>query len=205
MGSQLVSDFPNTTHLTRQERFIELWPAVEDYFPYTSYQTFKTHVLPILDSELTPEKTLIYEDMKLPENSRTRLQRFHRWAWSFSTAITVAIPWQLAGSIMAYRLRDSYSSLGLSLMHRHVLLLALGLYLPLYPFTAYLGDNLPLFNFTKPLTSDLHSKQLSLYRKRLLEARPDLMTKKYQRSRLMINDDVELVKPIELEEVLDNS
>ena len=205
MGSQLVSDLPNTNHIKRPERVIAVWLEAENYFPYTSYHTFKTHVLPILESELTPETTLIYQDMKLPENSRTRLQKFNRWAWSLSTAITVAIPWQLAGSVIAYRLRESFSLMGLSLMHKHVLLLALGLYLPLYPFTAFVGDNLPLFNFSKALTSDLHSNQLALYRKRLLEARPDLITKKYQASRLMINDDVELPKPIELEQVLDNS
>lgn len=200
-----MSDLPNTNHLKHPERVNAIWLETESYFPYTSYHTFKTHVLPILESELTPEKTLIYQDTKLPENSRTRLQRFHRWAWSFSTAITVAIPWQLAGSVMAYRLRDTFGMMGLSLMHKHVLLLALGLYLPLYPFTAFLGDNLPLFNFSKALTSDLHSDQLALYRKRLVEARPDLMTKKYQTSRLMIYDDVELAKPIEVEQVLDNS
>ena len=83
-------------------------------------------------------------------------------------------------------------------MNKYVLLLALCIYLPLYPFTSYLSTHLPIFNFSNALTSDFRNEQLSFYRKRLLEARPDLLTRKYEVSRLMTFDDVQLQKPQEL-------
>ena len=180
---------PNTWHLKKEERGEVVLAEAEHYFPNTSYATFKTHLMPIIEDERTTDRTTIFDDPKLPTACKEALERFNNWAWSLSTAITVVIPWETSRLIASYRRYRNFSSIGY--FHRHSLLITLGLYLPLYPLTGYIGDHLPMFNFSHILAMDLYNEHLGLYRKRLLEARPDLLTNKYMKSKLMVYDDVE--------------
>lgn len=195
MGGLLGS---GNKRLEARERLNAFMLKEGPYFPLTSYATFKAHVLPIAESELTADRKLIYQDPKLEEDTKTLLKRLDYWARTWSAAVTVIIPWEISRAVTSFRLRKTFDAEGLIYLNRNVLLLALCIYLPLYPFTSYIGNHLPLISFSEALTMHSGNDQLSLYRKRLLEQRPDLLTPKYGASEMMRFDGVKLPKSQEL-------
>ena len=154
-----------------------------------SYGVFKTLIRPILGADVTESK-YIYHDPEISPAIQSRLRRADLYGFLYVSFFSIAAPWELSRYITAFMQTRSFRPRGIGLLDKSVLAWAAGLCVVLFPVSQYIGDQIPFLRLSTVLCGDSESDQLGVYRKRLFDARPDLMGKRYIESRMREYDGV---------------
>ncbi|CAG9331268.1 unnamed protein product [Blepharisma stoltei] len=162
-----------------KKEYEDLWTNICPYFGPISYKDLEEHVLPLITADELIAGRQADSDQKLPSFVQSAFAQVEiRSRLRLDLAFTVVV-WLLARKVTNYR-RFRTSSGDSSLFRKDVICTGFLIGIPTYSFAL---DYLSTFRTVFPDRALLAIKkdpQLSLYRKRLIEFKPEYANKKYR-------------------------